>query len=121
MDNKFYNMYSGFGYEEAMLVENIIQNLTDEEKQKFLLLYSSQRQDETTMLVCILLGFIGIGGVHRFVIGDIGLGILYLLTAGLCYIGTIIDLVNYKNITLSYNRRKMKEVAMMMNLNIGMM
>ena len=33
-------------------------------------------------------------GVHRFYVGKIGTGILYLLTGGLFFIGIIIDLVN---------------------------
>ena len=49
-------------------------------------------------------GFIGIGGIQRFLLGQIGMGILYLLTWGLCGIGTIIDLINYKKLTLERNQ-----------------
>jgi hypothetical protein len=45
---------------------------------------------------------------------NIGLGILYLLTAGLCFIGTIVDLVNYQNITFEYNRQIADEIMLMM-------
>lgn len=37
--------------------------------------------------------FLGVFGVHRFIDGSIGMGILYLLTAGLCGIGWVIDLI----------------------------
>ncbi len=37
------------------------------------------------------LSFIGICGLHRFYLGHIGTGVLYLLTFGLCGIGVIID------------------------------
>lgn len=39
----------------------------------------------------ILWFFLGLLGIHRFYLGHIGMGILYLLTAGLCGIGWIID------------------------------
>lgn len=37
--------------------------------------------------------FFGIFGVHKFYERKIGMGILYLLTGGLCYIGVLVDLI----------------------------
>ena len=42
------------------------------------------------LILCVLFGFIG---VHRFYSGSIGLGVLYLFTAGLWGIGTFIDFI----------------------------
>lgn len=42
------------------------------------------------LVLAILLGGIGI---HRFYLGHIGMGILYLFTAGLCGIGWLIDII----------------------------
>lgn len=39
------------------------------------------------------LGFLGAAGVHRLYLGKYVSGILYLCTAGFCYIGTIVDLL----------------------------
>ncbi len=116
MDTTFFNMYSDLEYEEVILIEDSIKNFSDEDKQKFLLIYRGRRQDSTNMLIFILLGFFGIAGIHRFIIGDIALGILYLLTVGFCWIGTIVDLINYKAITLNHNRQKITEVLSMMRL-----
>ena len=37
--------------------------------------------------------FLGGFGAHKFYEGKIGMGILYLLTGGLCAIGVIVDLI----------------------------
>ena len=65
------------------------------------------------ILLTALLGFVGLAGVHRFIVGQIGMGILYLLTAGLCFIGTIVDLINHKKLALEYNQRVARETLMM--------
>lgn len=42
------------------------------------------------LLLCIFLGEIGI---HRFYVGKVGTGFLYLFTGGLCGIGWIVDII----------------------------
>lgn len=49
--------------------------------------------DDEKLIAIILLVFLGVVGAHRFYLGDIGMGVLYLLTGGLCGIGVLIDLI----------------------------
>ena len=43
------------------------------------------------LCLCLFLGWLG---AHKFYAGRIGMGVLYLITFGLCGIGWIIDTVN---------------------------
>jgi hypothetical protein len=50
------------------------------------------------------------------VVGNIAIGVLYMLTGGVCGIGTIIDLVNHRKITSEYNQTQAYEVASTMRM-----
>lgn len=59
------------------------------DESKFGLISSVDLKDPTVILLVSI--FLGSLGVDRFMVGDIGLGILKLLTFGVCGILTIID------------------------------
>ena len=52
------------------------------------------RKSRTVALILCILGFFGFGGLHRMYVGKVGSGVLHFLTGGLCYIGTVLDLIS---------------------------
>jgi TM2 domain-containing membrane protein YozV len=113
MNNNLLFSIPGIEAEELQFIQEAIKDMDDSRKQQFVLLYQGRRKDPQTILLCTLLGFVVVAGVQRFILGQMGMGILYLLTAGLCFVGTIVDLINYKSLTLEYNRRQVIECKMM--------
>lgn len=97
--------------EEMLFVQQIVNGMDDERARTFATVYRNRRRDPTLILVLTLIGFVGFAGIHRMLTDQIGLGILYFFTAGLCLIGTIVDLVNYQKIAYEYNTKIAREVA----------
>jgi TM2 domain-containing membrane protein YozV len=99
--------------DEMTFVQGLIKDLNDNQAMQFANVYNSRRKDPQTILLTSLLGFIGIAGIQRFILGQIGMGLLYLFTVGFCWIGTIIDLVSHKKLTFEYNSTVAQQVAVM--------
>ena len=59
------------------------------DEDKFSLISAVELKDPTTILLVSI--FLGSFGIDRFMIGDTGMGILKLLTVGVCGILTIVD------------------------------
>lgn len=112
MDKMFWTL-PGVSPEEIAYLESFTKDFTEEQMKQFLMIYQNRRKDPQTILLLTLIGVAGIAGIHRLITGDTALGIIYLLTAGFCFIGTIIDAINYQQITLNYNRNKAMECASM--------
>ena len=100
--------------DELAYVNMIIADMTDEQAQQFSMMYRARRKDPQMILMLTLVGFLGIAGINRFVLNQIGMGILYLLTGGFCLIGVIVDLVNYRKLASEYNQQQAYDVANLM-------
>lgn len=100
--------------DEQMLISGLLKNMDDETAQQFANVYRVRRKDPQTILLLTLVGFLGIAGIQRFFVDQIGMGILYVLTAGICFIGTIIDLINYKRIAFDYNQQQAQQIWAML-------
>jgi TM2 domain-containing membrane protein YozV len=102
--------------EEMIALNSVVKDMSDERIHQFCMIYRTKRKDPQTILLTCLIGFIGFAGIHRFLVGEIGMGILYFLTGGLCLVGTIIDAINHKEIALNYNQKMLNETMLMMNV-----
>jgi TM2 domain-containing membrane protein YozV len=123
MDNNFNSVNSvilKFLYdvtpEELITINSRTQGFSDDELSQFCMIYRSKRKDPQLILILCLLGLVGIAGVQRFVIGHIGMGILYFFTGGLCLVGTIIDAINHKELAMEYNAKMITETLSMLNM-----
>ncbi len=103
--------------EEMMYVQNLLKDFTDQQASQFAMMYRSRRRDPQTILLVTIVGFLGFAGIQRFMTDQIGMGVLYFFTAGLCFIGTIVDLVNYKKIAFEYNQMQAQQLAVMVKGN----
>ncbi|WP_456427825.1 TM2 domain-containing protein [Rhodocaloribacter sp.] len=97
--------------DEQVFVASLMKDMTEEQAAQFAHVYRTRRRDPTTTMLLALLGLIVVAGIHRFYLGQIGMGLLYLFTGGLCLIGTIVDLFNYKSLTFEYNKKQALDVA----------
>lgn len=50
-------------------------------------------KDLNPVVYLLIVIFFGMLGIHKFIDGSVGMGVLYLLTCGLCGIGWIVDIV----------------------------
>lgn len=96
--------------QEMVFIQNLTKDYNDSQIQNFANIYRNRRREPNIIMLCTLLGFVVVAGVQRFMVGQIGMGILYLFTGGLCLIGTIVDLINYQEIAFNYNQKIASEV-----------
>lgn len=97
--------------EEQLVVARLLTEMTEEQAEQFAHVYRQRRKDATTTMIMAVLGLIVVAGVHRFYLGQVGMGLAYLFTAGFCFIGTIVDLFNYKSLTEAYNSEQAMSVS----------
>lgn len=87
-----------FSTSQLSLISNKLSQLDDS---KFQLALSLDYKDPTTMLIISLLA--GPLGIDRFMLGETGLGVLKLLTAGGCCVWTIVDWFLIQDKAKEYN------------------
>lgn len=86
----------------------IKEKLNQIEEDRYGMLLSLEMKDPTTLLLISI--FLGSLGVDRFMLGDTGMGILKLLTFGVCGILTIIDWFTISDKTKELNFNKLMSI-----------
>lgn len=104
----------GLEGDEMAFVQELIKDMDDKQAQQFAIAYMARRKDPSNLLIFAVIGLLGIAGIQRFVINQVGMGLLYFFTGGLCLIGTIVDIVNHKKLAFEYNSKQAQQVAAMM-------
>ena len=100
--------------DEMSFIQSLVNDMPEQEAQQFVSIYRTRRREPQLVLITTLIGFVGLAGLHRFVLGQIGMGLLYFFTGGLCLVGTIIDLINYKRLAFEYNVKQAQQVVAML-------
>ncbi|CAL1521194.1 TM2 domain-containing protein [Chitinophaga sp. MM2321] len=116
MTDYSFAMLPGIEAEEVLWLQELSKNFSQENKQRFLAVYQSRRKDPQIILLCSLIGFFGAAGIQRFLINQVGMGIIYLVTLGFCFVGTIIDAVNYRKLAWEFNKKEALTSAALLGL-----
>jgi hypothetical protein len=96
--------------DEQFQVARLMSDLSDDEVAEFAHAFRARRKDPNTVLILTLVGLLGFAGIQRFYLGQIGMGLLYFFTGGLCVIGTIVDALNHKRLAAEHNTKQAREV-----------
>ncbi|MCI9485106.1 MAG: TM2 domain-containing protein [Clostridiaceae bacterium] len=98
------------GNQKYLPAEKIVfikQKLLEADESKFNLVSAVEFKDPTTLLLVSI--FVGVLGIDRFMLGEIGMGVLKLLTGGVCGVLAIVDwfTIQKKARELNYNNLMM--------------
>ncbi len=97
--------------EEKLYIQDLIEGMSPDQAHLFAGAYRQRRKDPHTVLLTAIVGLVGIPGLQRFWLGQIGMGFLYLFTWGLVLVGSISDLVRYKKLAFNYNQGVARQIG----------
>jgi len=95
----------------AAEIADLTKDLNDSKRMIFQSQYSSDKKDRGTATILALFMY------DRIWLGEIGLGIVKLITFGLCGIWTLIDIFTAGSRCDDYNRRKASEIIAALKLS----
>jgi hypothetical protein len=96
---------------EKSFIERLTAAMSESDVQHFAIAYRRSRKDPQTILLMAVIGIVAVPGLHRFALGQVGLGFLYLVTYGLLLFGTITDIARHKELAFTYNRKLARRIS----------
>lgn len=99
-----YMSLPGITAEELTILQQTTTGLNDIQKKYFFTIYSDKRKSPEDVRMFCVIGII-IPGIQRFILEQIGWAVLYFFTGGLFFIMTVMDLINYKKLSLEFNQK----------------
>ncbi|MCY1508901.1 hypothetical protein D9M68_432250 [compost metagenome] len=115
LDSQFMAL-PGITPQEYSYLQTATNGLNEQQLRTFLMIYSGKRKSPSDILLFCIIGLFLVPGLQRFIIGQIGMGILYLLTVGLCFIGSVVDIINHKDLAFEHNQRMVFESLQMVRM-----
>ena len=100
---------------ELHQLQRLLEPMPEQAASSFASHYQTQRKDPLILLLLTAMGFLGLAGLGRFYLGQIGMGLVYVITIGFLFIGTIVDVVRHQNLALESN----EEIAVRIAGNMG--
>lgn len=95
----------------AAELAQLVKDLDDSKKLIFQSQFSSEKKDRGTATILSIFMY------DRIWLGDIGLGILKIITGGLCGIWWLIDIFTAGSRADDYNRQKAREIIAALNVS----
>lgn len=96
---------------ERSFLSQLTATMCEVDVQRFAIAYRTRRKDPQTVLLMAVIGMVSVPGLHRFALGQVGIGFLYLFTYGLMLIGSIADIVQHKELAFRYNKQVARRIA----------
>lgn len=115
-DSNPYFSFAGMPPEEMMLLQQATAGFNENQLRAFQDIYATKRKNPQDILILSLLALLGVAGIHRMVMGQVVLGLLYFFTWGFFGVMVVMDLIKNKTITTDYNQKMMTETYHMVKM-----
>jgi TM2 domain-containing membrane protein YozV len=100
---------------ERIHIQNLIARMPLQKAEGFLIEYRRRRKDPQTVLLAAVIGLFACPGFQRFWLGEVGMGLLFLFTAGFLAMGSIIDLCTYRALARCHNEKVARKILAELN------